>query len=336
MNLEILKIFEKACSNISLTKQECIKLLSLDDTSQEAIIMRGLASDIVRKRTNNSGVLFAQIGLECSPCSGNCVFCSFAKQYTAFPAMKLDDETIAANTKMFTGSDELHGLWLMTMADYDLNHYLHCINVVKNNVVGSTKLFTNVGDTSYEAFCEMKAAGIDGVYHCWRLGEGRDTSIDPERRKQTAYNAKKAGLEFLDALEPIGTEHTIEEMAEHIFWSREMETYQYGAMSRVPVPGTPFENTTMLSPMRLSTIVAAIVLTFAGSKHMPWMGVHEPTLHGYLSGANLITAESGINPRDTVTDTENHRGWSITRCKSTLKDAGYKYITRGDGSLVEL
>lgn len=41
----------------------------------------------------------------------------------------------------------------------------------------------------------MKTAGISGVYHCWRLGEGTDTRIDPEQRKQTMLNAKKAGLE---------------------------------------------------------------------------------------------------------------------------------------------
>lgn len=336
MNLEILKIFEKAYSKIALTKEECIKLLSLEDTSQEALIMRSIASDIIRERTNNSGVLFAQIGLECSPCPANCSFCSFAKDYTNIPTIRLDDEAIAKNTQMFTQSDELYGLWLMTMAEYDLNHYLHSIEVVKKNVTGSTKLYTNIGDTSYEDFLAMKEAGIDGVYHCWRLGEGKDTGLSPERRKETAYNAKKAGLEFLDALEPIGPEHTVEEMAEHILWSREMETIQYGAMSRVPVPGTPFANSGMLSNFTLSKIVAAIVLTFAGAKQMPWMGVHEPTLHGYLSGANLATAESGVNPRDTALDTENNRGWSITKCKAVLKDAGYKHIARGDGSLIDL
>ena len=336
MNLEILKIFEKAYAGELLSKEECIKLLSLEDTSQEALIMRSIASDIIRKRTNNSGVLFAQIGLECSPCPANCTFCSFAKDYTNIPSIKLDDDSIIANTKMFTESNELYGLWLMTMAEYNLDHYLHCVEVVKNNITGSTKILTNVGDTSYEAFCEMKAAGVDGVYHCWRLGEGRDTGISPERRKETAYNAKKAGLEFLDALEPIGPEHTVDEMAEHIMWSREMETIQYGAMSRVPVPGTAFENSGMISAMTLSKILAAIVLTFAGCKTMPWMGSHEPTTQAFLSGANMITAESGINPRDTVLDTENHHGWSITKCKAMLKNTGYARIARADGTYVDL
>ena len=74
MNTEILKIFEKAYAGINLSKQECIRLLSLDDTSREALIMRSAASDIIRSRNDNTGVVFGQIGLECSPCDGNCSF----------------------------------------------------------------------------------------------------------------------------------------------------------------------------------------------------------------------------------------------------------------------
>jgi len=333
---EILKLFERAYAGQSITQKECEKLLALDDSSPEAVLMRGVASAIVRERTDNTGVIFGQIGLQCHPCKGNCSFCSFAERYTQMPVIKMDDETIAASTKSFTGGDQLFGLWLMTMADYDLDEYLRMVQVVKENNCGSTRLYTNIGDTSYEAFLEIKAAGIDGVYHCWRLGEGRDTMFSPEQRKQTIVNAKKAGLDFLDALEPIGIEHTPEEMAEHIFFSIEMETIQYGAMKRISVPGTPFENTPEISNYTLSKYVAVVVIAMAGMKKLPWIGIHEPSIHGYMSGANLITAETGVNPRDTVADTLQNRGLDISDCRRILKGAGYKYAARGDGSRFEL
>lgn len=147
---------------------------------------------------------------------------------------------------------------------------------------------------------------------------------------------KKAGLDILDALEPIGIEHAPEEMAEHIFFSMEMETIQYGAMKRISVPGTPFENIEEITNFALSKFVAAVVLTMAGMKNLPWMGIHEPTIHGYMSGANLITAETGVNPRDTVEDTMQSRGIDIADCCRMLKDAGYRYAARGDGSRFEL
>lgn len=336
MDREIVKIFEKAYSRQHITQDECIKLLKLEDASPEAVTMRGLASAIVRERTDNTGSIFAQIGLHCYPCKGNCDFCSFAEKYNMMGTIKMDDATIAQTTKAFTEGDQLFGLWLMTMADYNLDEYLRMVEVVKTNKVGSVNLYTNVGDTSYEAFQEIKAAGLGGVYHCWRLGEGKDTSFTSEQRKQTMMNAKKAGLDLLDALEPIGVEHTPEEMAEHIFFSKELETIQYGAMKRVSVPGTCFENVPEISNFTLSKYAAVVVLAMAGMKKFPWIGIHEPNSLGYMSGANMISAEVGVNPRDTVTDTLQHRGLDIADCRRILKDAGYKYGAHGDGSRFEL
>lgn len=149
-------------------------------------------------------------------------------------------------------------------------------------------------------------------------------------------NAKKAGLDILGALEPIGIEHSPKEMAEHIFFSIEMETIQYGAMKRISVPGTPFEKVPEISNYTLSKYAAAIVLSMAGMKKIPWIGIHEPNTHGYISGANLIKAETGVNPRDTVADTLLNRGIDIADCRKILKDAGYKYGAKDDGSRFEL
>ena len=336
MNKEILKIFEKAYEAKNLDKNECVELLSLEDASQEALLMRGIASDIIRKRSENTGAIFGQIGFECYPCKGNCSFCSFAENYTQMPEIKMDSAAIAESTRNFTGGDDLYGLYLMSMAHYDLGRYLKNVETVKANKIGSTKIYANVGDTSYEDFCEMKAAGIDGVYHCWRLGEGKDTTFSPEERKQTVLNAKKAGMEFLDALEPIGAEHTPEEMAEHILFSREMETVQCGVMKRISVTGTPFENSPQITDFTLSKYMAAMVLAFAGMKKMPWLAVHEPAMQGYMSGANMVAAETGVNPRDTVEDTLQNRGLDVSDCRNILKSAGYEYIAKGDGSKEKL
>ena len=73
----------------------------------------------------------------------------------------------------------------MAMHKYDLEHFLESVKLAGQNLNGSTLMFSNVGDTSYEDFVEMKTAGISGVYHCWRLGEGTDTRIDPEQRKES-------------------------------------------------------------------------------------------------------------------------------------------------------
>ncbi|NLD19413.1 MAG: hypothetical protein GX663_04110 [Clostridiales bacterium] len=332
--MKINRIIEKACAGDAVTREECIALLSLDDASREAFAIRGAAAGIIRERNGNAGYIFGQIGLACSPCQANCSFCSFAKNYTQFRTMEIDKESLAEKTKEFTYNGDLYGLYLMTMHEYNMGHFLKSVEIAKASLNGPTKIFSNVGDTTYEEFLEMKAGGIDGVYHCWRLGEGKETTLSPEERKRTLYNARKAGLEVLDALEPIAAEHTPEEMTEHIFFSKEIETLQCGAMKRIAVPGTPFEGTPEISNFTLSKVAAAQVLTFASMRRMPIMGIHEPNIMGYMSGANMICAESGVNPRDVCKDTKANRGWNVARCRALLKEAGFRKIVLGDGSKV--
>lgn len=102
------------------------------------------------------------------------------------------------------------------MADYGIEDYLRVIRLVREAVPSCTNIYSNVGDTSREDFMRMKEAGIAGVYHICRLGEGRVTNLDPQTRMATIRNAIDVGFEVLNAMEPIGPEHTPEVLAEQI------------------------------------------------------------------------------------------------------------------------
>lgn len=336
MNADIKRVISKAMDGSRISKNELVDLLKCDDVSEEAFAIRAAGGYLMRQRTQNAGVIFGQIGIEMHPCEANCSFCSFASDFTQLTATRLDDRAIVESTRNFTGSGDLYGLWLMTMATYDLEAYLDAVKLVKANLGGPTNVYSNVGDTSSEGFEAMKAAGIDGVYHCWRLREGVDTPFSDEARKQTLVNAKEANLVVLDAVEPIGPEHTAEELAEHILFDIEIGCIQTGSMKRIPVPGTPFEGTPMITDLRLATIVAAQALAVANLDRVPWLGIHEPSPIGYASGANLITAETGFNPRDAAEDTSASRGLDIPACREILRQAGFAQLVRGDGSRVDL
>lgn len=49
------------------------------------------------------------------------------------PIINMCDEAIAEATRNFTGGDDLYGLYLMTMADYDLDEFLRKVEIVKRN-----------------------------------------------------------------------------------------------------------------------------------------------------------------------------------------------------------
>lgn len=100
--------------------------------------------------------------------------------------------------------------------------------------------------------------------------------------------------------------------------------------------GTPFEGTGEITAYQLSLIAAVQCLAHVDVEPLPWIGHHEPTPICYASGSNLITAETGVNPRDTAADTSTHRGMDLTDCRTMLYEAGFTHLCKGDGTLVEL
>ena len=73
-----------------------------------------------------------------------------------------------------------------------------------------------------------------------RMGEGKDTKIDPETRLNTFSAAREAGLLLGTCLEPIGPEHSIEEIAEKILVGREAQPCYSGAARRLIIRRSDF------------------------------------------------------------------------------------------------
>jgi len=329
-------IITKAYNDIPPTRGECKDLLELDAASPEAFALRAAAASIVRNKSGNAALIYGQIGVEVEPCEANCSFCSFAKSHTSFTKMRLEDDVIAQKTREFCGGGDLFGLCIMTMHQYNKGFFLHAVDIARRNAPPSTRIVSNIGDTDYEVFMEMKAAGLDSIYHVCRLGEGTDTTLSPARRIRTLENAKRAGLDLLDTLEPIGPEHTNDELLDHMFQTIELECLVTGAMKRVPVPGTPFESIGTLTDFRISQIIAVEALAMLHMKRYPSFLIHEPGEMGLLSGANLISAETGVNPRDTADDTSLSRGLDVNACRCMLYEAGFTSLRCGDDTLVAL
>lgn len=336
LDKRVTDIIQHAYEGQAATQEECKYLLSFPAASPEAFAMRAAAASIQRAKTDNSAVIFAQIGVECSPCAADCAFCSFGASHTGLKPFRMSDEAIVAAVEGFCGDGDLYGLWIMAMADYDLDFYLHVVKLVREHAPAQTNLYSNVGDTSYEDFCKMKEAGIDGAYHICRLGEGTHTKLDPNTRYETMRNAQRAGLDLLDAVEPIGPEHTPEQLVEKMFQSREYSPIQTGSMKRIAVPGTPFEDKGEINHFFLSQVVAVQCLALLDLPRAPWIGIHEPCEAGYVSGANLITAETGVNPRDTAAETSENRGMDMDACRRMLYDTGFTSLCKGDGSRIPL
>jgi biotin synthase len=335
IDTKVAEILAKAAAGESLNKQECVTLLSTTENSREAFATRAAAAALLREKNGNTAVICGQIGVEAAPCEVDCAFCSFGKSHTSFTEMKLSDEEIAQKVQEFCKDDDLYGLYLMTMHKFNLDNFLRIVSIAKK-YSGRAKLIANVGDLSREEFRAMKKAGVDGVYHVCRLGEGKDTKLDPVARLKTMEEIKAAGLELGSCVEPIGPEHTPEEIIEQMFSSLERGCLQTGAMRRVAVPGTPLAHYGQITEFRLSQVVAVLALAVLPLSQLPRVAVHEPNGIGCVCGADMVFAESGVNPRDNAADTAGHRGVDVSACRKMLYEAGYTALLRGDSSPVPL
>jgi biotin synthase len=248
----------------------------------------------------------------------------------------MSDEDILRSAAGFTSSRELYALFLMTMHTFDFGRLVRTVRTVRERIPGKTQIVVNIGDFDRAQALDLKAAGVDGAYHVCRLREGIDTALDPMQRKATIRTIKDAGLDWYYCCEPIGPEHSPEELADQIFLGLEYGCFQHAAMRRVYIPAAPLAASGQITELRLAQVVAVVVLAMLGCAETRSIAVHEPNLLGLAAGANTVYAETGANPRDTERETNGRRGRDIADCKRMLYEAGFQSLLVSPGKRVSL
>ena len=227
-------------------------------------------------------------------------------------------------------------LFLMTMHSFDLDRFLEIVQQVRTVIPLHTQVIANVGDFDLSQAQTMKDCGVSGAYHVCRLREGIDNKLDPAARKKTLHAIRQAGMDLYFCVEPIGPEHSNNELVDQMSIGFDYGCFQHAAMRRVAVPGTPLCARGQITELRQAQVVAVVALASLGCPEVKNIGVHEPNLLGLSSGANAIAAETGANPRDTEIDTASNRGRDSSAGKVMLWEAGFTSLQRGDGTTIPL
>lgn len=327
-------ILEKADRRERLTREDCVYILSLPLQSYEAGVVRSKANQLIREKNDNTAIIIAQVGIDIHPCEAKCGFCSFGEGHTGIPTMKIDKATLRQRIEDFCKEGDLYGLYLMTMADTDQDFLLDMVKYARDVAPAETQIWINTGDNEKSFYEELVKAGAVGAYHVCRLREGKDTRLDPASRIQTMKDIRAAGLQLFSCCEPIGPEHSVEELADSIMLCMDLEVTQFGAMRRIAVPGSPLGQYGQISNLQMAHIMGCVGLAYASVESARFFGIHEASELGYLAGANFITAETGANPRDTVLDTSKSRGWDMNRCRKMLFECGFTRLLKGDDRTV--
>ncbi|MEZ4526916.1 MAG: radical SAM protein [Desulfobacterales bacterium] len=254
--MDIHEILKKSQSGDVLSREDMIHLLDLSPDSSETYMLMAEANRISRELSDGKAEVHAQFAVNLGPCNCECLFCSFAKANGIFKtATELTPEQAVAYARGFE-TDGANAVFLMSTAHYSFERFLETAAEVRKNLKSETTLIANVGDQSLKNAAKLKEAGFAGVYHALRLREGIDTGLVPEKRKQSILNFKEAGLEVGTCVEPVGPEHTNEELAEMIAFTASFNPSFSGAARRIAIPGTEIAKRGMISELRMAQIVA--------------------------------------------------------------------------------
>jgi biotin synthase len=318
------EIIKKSLEDAALTEEEIARLFRVPLFSRESAIIVSAAREKSERASNGLAEVHAQVGLNVAPCPKNCMFCAFAAKNKVFSEpFELPVEEVVEQAKRFE-EDGANAVFVMSTADYSFEKFVEVSQEIRRSLRADTVLVANVGDFDMKQAGRLKDTGFAGIYHAVRLGEGRDTRIPVERRLETFINAREVGLLLGTCVEPVGSEHTIEELVEKTVITREANAVYSGAARRIPIPDSEMARYGIVSEARMAHILAVVRLAL--SCDTAGNCTHEPNVIGVAAGANLLWAESGSNPRDTEIKTENKRGMTVQDCIRVFEEGEWKVL----------
>jgi biotin synthase len=317
-------ILRKARDGECLGRDELIRLLALPAEAPESYQIMAEANRVSKELAGNRAEIHAQFALNLGPCPKDCQFCSFAACHGIFDrATELTADQAVAQARRFE-SEGANAIFVMTTAAWPLAATLEIAAELRRQLLPTTRLVANVGDQTAAGARQLREAGFVGVYHALRLREGIDSRLSPEERRRSIRHFQEAGLQVGTCVEPIGPEHSNEELAEMIQFTASIGPVFSGAARRIAIPGTSLARHGMISELRMAQIVA--VTRLGVPRSVTGNCTHEPCALGAAAGANLFWAEAGANPRDTRERTEDGRGANVAECRRLFGEAGWQCL----------
>ena len=312
---------QSALNGIVLSKEKIIELLDIPLDSEEDKLLRKTAYDVAMKKSDGKAYIWSAIGADYAPCLMNCKFCSFGKKWGIVKQQVLySTEEIIEKAKVFIDNGAKY-IVLRTTEFFSVPKLIEIVKELRKEIDGDYEVIFNTGELDMTISNLMVESGVSGVYHACRIREGIDTPFDPWDRKNTMNNVNRSGLKLISLVEPIGIEHSNEEIADNFLQMLKYEPTIAGAMARIPVPGTPLGELEQISDSKLAHIIA--VLRLAGGDIVKDICVHPVSKEALKSGANVMVVETGAIPRDTECEEDNWNGVDMKKANELLKEAGY-------------
>lgn len=303
-------------------RKTILSLLEIGQGTEEMGYLLSAAEEVAEIVTSKKAYLWGAIGINYAKCSMNCSFCSFGEKWDLVKdEFSLSEEEILAEAAEYV-SEGVYYIVLRTTEFYDLEKLSGIVKRIREEIHGTYELILNVGEFDLHTANKLYRCGADGIYHAIRLREGTDTGFDPDDRRRTLEAIQKSPLKLIHLVEPLGPEHTNEEIADRFLESIEYGVFISGVMVRVPVKGTPLGKSEKLDAQRAAHIVAVLRLT--GGYMIPNICIHPISAQAVKAGANVVVTERGAIPRDAKPSKQAWHKVTPQLGRQILEQGGYQ------------
>lgn len=321
---EIYDIVEKGLEGNGLSAEDVLALYEVEETSKEAGYIRWAGQELSMIAADGVAEIHAQIGLNSTVCPKNCKFCSFAACNNVRKGKyELPKEDVLEYAKLYV-EEGANLILMLTTASYSFDKLVDMVGSVREVIPADMPLLVNTDDMALDQCRQLKAVGANGAYHAVRMREGEDTEIPVEKRFETFANLRESDLTLSTCVEPVGPEHTPEELTEATMRCISTNPLSAGVGKRIGVPGTLVYDRGMLTDVANANMVAIYRLATGRDLRL---NCSANTVMTAASGANLAWAEVGTNPRDTVERTEHGgRGSNIAQLRKMFAASGWQVL----------
>ena len=309
---------------------DVLRLLAFAPDSPQTAYLGRLARETARKAFGNKAGVWAAVGVDSAPCSMSCAFCAFGARWGVVRGRHERTFEAIVDAARRYAADGASWIVLRTTEHYGTERLCGLAREVRAVLPETCALVANTGQMDKEEIRRLREAGVRVMYHALRLGEGKDTPFDPGERRAALTRIRDAGMTLAHLVEPLGPEHSDEEIADVLLTALAAGARICGVMARSPVPGTPFEGKQTVSDARVAQIAAIIRL--CGGVNVPHVCVHPPVSQAVAWGANVVVVETGAVPRDGKEATGAWRGFSVHDAVGLLTRHGYEVDGRSSAS----
>ena len=321
---KLIKLCEEKClKGTVLSRDEIIALLEIPVGSPEDQGLREAARRTASRVALGKGYIWCAIGMDYAPCAMNCKFCSFGEKWGLIEQSRhMTEEEIFEYVHGYVAAGASY-IVLRTTEFYSLDALLELVPHIRREIPGNYEIILNTGELAFVTANRVAAADVYGVYHSLRLREGTDTPFSPEKRRYSMNSITDAQMSLISLVEPLGPEHSAQEIADCFLNAVSCGTKICGAMARFPVKGTPLgDGIPMVDESYLAHVIAALRLS--GGNTVRDICVHPASQEAVSSGANVVVVESGAVPRDAEFTEKDRAERDIQHARELLEKGGYQ------------